>query len=433
MAKILPFKGILYNKEKIKNLEAVMAPPYDVISPQMRDELHKAHSYNIVRIILGKESRKDNKKNNKYTRAADFFKRWLKDDILKKDGKPSIYIYEQEYLHKGKLKKRIGFISLMKIEDPASSLVLPHEHTFFKPKEDRLNLIRNTKANTSPIFCIFQDDGNRVTNAIKRYTSKKPPIIDIHLEGVGHKIWRMINPKMINKIKKELDKKQVFIADGHHRYEVALAYRNEMRRHLGRRRAKKFDNVMVYLSNLTDESLTIFSTYRVIRNLGGARWGNLEKRLGVYFDIESVKNKSEMFEKLEKVRKGYAFGVYFKNGHFYLLRLKDESVLDNVIKPDKSREWKRLNVTVLHFLIFEHILHIDRFSSNDENIIYTRDEDYAINLVNGGECSIAFFQLPTKVVQVRNIARGGDRMPHKSTYFYPKLLTGLVINKFSTT
>ena len=430
MAKILPFRGILYNKKKIGNLEAVMAPPYDVISPQMRDELYKAHSHNVVRIILGKESPNDNKKNNKYTRAAKFLKKWIKEDILKKDKTPSIYIYEQEYLYKGKLKKRIGFISLMKIEDPASSLVLPHEHTFFKPKEDRLNLIRSTKTNTCPIFCIFQDDRNRVTNAIKKNASKKSPIIDIHLEGVGHKLWRMTDSKVITKIRKELGKKQVFIADGHHRYEVSLIFRDEMRRRLGRRDAPKYSNVMTYFSNLTDESLVIFSTYRVIRNLGNMNWDHLRKKLAIYFDIEDVKDKDEMFKRLDQAHKGYVFGTYFKNRRFYILRLKDESQLDDIIKVDKSRQWRRLNVTVLHFLIFDHILHIDRFSYNDENIIYTRDEDYAVDLVNKGECDIAFFQLPTKVMEVRDIARHGDRMPHKSTYFYPKLLTGLVMNKF---
>jgi len=430
MAKIAPFKGILYNRRKIKNLEAVMAPPYDVISPQMQDELHKAHLNNIVRIILGKDSKGDSKKNNKYTRAAGLLSKWLKEGVLEKDKKSAIYIYEQEYLCKGKRKKRIGFISVMRIEDPATSLVLPHEYTFSKPKEDRLNLIRMTKANTSPIFCIFEDDGGKVTKAIRKYTGRKQPIIDIHIKGVGHRIWRMSEESIINGIKKVLDKKQVFIADGHHRYEVALSFRDEMRKRLGSRRAGRFGNVMVYLSSLTDEGLTVFSTYRVIRSLGKLKWDHIAKKLSAYFDVEKIKDKKDMFKKLEKTKKGYAFGAYFKNRCFYLLRLKDETVLEEVIKADKSREWKKLNVTVLHFLIFDHILRIERFSSNDRNIIYTRDEDYAINLVDSGECDIAFFQLPTKVSQVQNIARKGDRMPHKSTYFYPKLLTGLVINKF---
>ena len=268
------------------------------------------------------------------------------------------------------------------------------------------------------------------TKAIRKYAARRDPIIDVHIEGVSHKVWRAQDPALIKRIKKELDKKQVFIADGHHRYEVALAFRNEMRRGLGRRRARRFNNVMVYLSSLTDEGLVIFSTYRVVKDLGGAKWGGLKKKLGAYFDIEGIKSKEEMFKKLETAKKGYAFGAYFKNRQFYLLKLKDEGILDDIIKVDKSRQWKRLNVTVLHFLIFDHILHIDKFSSNDENIIYTRDEDYAVGLVDRGECDIAFFQLPTKILQVRDIARHGDRMPHKSTYFYPKLLTGLVINKF---
>lgn len=430
MAKILPFRGILYNKKKIKTLELLMAPPYDVISPRMRDELYEMHTYNIVRVILGRESPEDNEKKNKYTRAAEFLNKWLKEGILKRDRSASIYIYEQKYIYKGKWKRRIGFISLMRIENPTSSLVLPHEYTFLKPKEDRLNLIRNTKANTCPIFCIFQDENKRVTKIISMYARKRPPIVDIHFEGVVHKFWRMKDSGIINKIKKELEKKQVFIADGHHRYEVALAFRNEMRRRLGRLRARRFDNVMVYFSNLTDENLTILSTYRVIKNLGVAKWSRLEKKLGAYFDITRVKDKAEMFEELEGAKTGYTFGVYFKNRQFYILRLRNESALDDIIKLDKSRQWKRLNLTVLHFLILGHILQIDKASSSDENIVYTRDENYAINLVNRGECDVAFFQRPTKVIEVENVAKNGDRMPHKSTYFYPKLLTGLVMNKF---
>jgi uncharacterized protein (DUF1015 family) len=137
-----------------------------------------------------------------------------------------------------------------------------------------------------------------------------------------------------------------------------------------------------------------------------------------------------MFSRLEAAHPAYAFGVYFKNGRFYVLRLKDESILNDVIKENRSHEWKRLNVTVLHLLVFGHILHIEKFSSNDENILYTRDEDYAIDQVANGECEIAFFQLPTKMLEVRDIAKKGDRMPHKSTYFYPKPLSGLVMNKF---
>ena len=149
-----------------------------------------------------------------------------------------------------------------------------------------------------------------------------------------------------------------------------------------------------------------------------------------HFDIENVKSKKDMFNKLEKTKKAYAFGVYFKNRRFYLLKLRDKSILDKVIKTDRSHEWKKLNVTVLHFLIFNHILRLNKNLKNEEDIIYTRDEEYAMSLIDKGECDIAFFQLPTEINQVRNIARGGDRMPHKSTYFYPKLLTGLVMHKF---
>ena len=430
MAKILPFKGTLYDKKVVKDLEAVMSPPYDVISRQMREELYRSNSRNIVRVILGKEARGDDSKKNKYTRAADLINKWRREGALKDDNKPAIYIYEEDYLFKGHLNKRIGFISLMRIEDPASGMVLPHEYTFSKPKEDRLNLIRATKANTSPIFCIYQDDHNKVTKILKSHIAGTQPIIDACFEGVAHKVWRFTDPKAINSIQKEFVNKQVFIADGHHRYEVALAYRNEMRKRLGRDKAKKFDNVMVYFSNLADDNLVVFSTYRVVRKLGVKSWEEARKKLSAYFDIKIVQNKDKMIRELERSGDSFVFGAYFKNKKFYILRLKNEKVLDDVIKADKSREWKRLNVTVLHSLIFDRILQVEKFASNDKNIIYTRDEDHAIDLVGKGECDISFFQLPTKVSQVRNIARNGDRMPHKSTYFYPKLLTGLVINRF---
>lgn len=430
MAKILPFKGVLYNREKIEDFKSVVSPPYDVISHAMKEELYRASPYNIVKITLGKHSPKDNKSSNQYTRSARFLEEWLKKGVLKKDIKHAIYVYEQEYPHKGKPKKRMGFISLMRIEDPEKNLVLPHEYTFAKPKEDRLNLIRATGANTEPIFCIFQDDGNRVINAVKGHVKKSKPIASIRFEGVINKIWRLVDPDIINNIQRAMDKKQVFIADGHHRYEVSLAFRDEMRKKLGPKKAEKFENLMVYFSSLTNDNLTILSTYRVIKNAGGGDWKATESKLQPYFKIEEVKTKKAMFDAMEKMKTGYAFGVYFKNGKFYVLKLKDEAVLDEVIKEDKSREWKRLNVTVLHFLVLGHILHVDKSSSNDENILYTRDENDAMRRVKSGECEMAFFQVPTKMTQVRNIASAGDRMPHKSTYFYPKPLSGLVINKF---
>ena len=430
MAKISPFKGVLYNKDKIAHFETVVSPPYDVISSSMRDELYRRDQYNIVRIILGKELTSDNKSYNKYTRAANFIDEWLKIGVLKKDKKPAIYIYEEKYLHKGKPRSRVGFISLLRIEDPKTSLVLPHEYTFAKPKEDRLNLIRAVKANTEPIFCIFEDGRDVVANALKAYTKKQKPTINIPFEGVEHRVWVLTDSGIIKKVENALSKKQVFIADGHHRYEVSMAFRNEMRRKLGNKRAKKFENIMVYFSALADDNLTILSTYRVVKSIGNKKWDELERALKRYFDIEYVKTKEEMFGALDKESTGYAFGMFFKNGKFYVLKLKDESVLTVVIKEDKSAEWRRLNVTVLHFLVFDHILHIDRFSSNDENILYTRDEDYAIQQVAKAGCEAAFFQLPTKMSQVRDIAKKGDRMPHKSTYFYPKPLSGLVMNKF---
>lgn len=442
MAKIYPFRGVLYNKKKIRRFETVVSPPYDVISASMKDDLHHRDRYNIVRIILGKELVSDNESDNKYTRSASFLNDWIESGILKRDRKPAIYIYEQKYRRKGKIKGRLGFISLMRIEAPKTSLVLPHEYTFSKPKEDRLNLIRATKANTEPIFCIFEDNNNAVANALKTYCKKHAPIMTVNFEAVENRLWALTERAVIKKIEKNLDKKQIFIADGHHRYEVSLAFKDEMRRRLGAKRAQKFAKIMVYFSSMADDNLTILSTYRVVKNMGGIKWKSAESKLRKYFYIENVRTKDEMFNALEMAGSDCAFGVFFKDGRFRVMRLKDEAVLDKIINPvryslsnwvkeKKCREWKRLNVAILHLLVFDHIFRIDHLTrSSDENILYTRDAGYAIDQVANGECEIAFFQLPAKMSEIRDIAKKGGRMPHKSTYFYPKPLSGLVINKF---
>ncbi len=406
-----------------------MAPPYDVISSSMRDELYRVHAHNIVRVILGKEEKGDTSRRNKYTRAARTLEAWIHEGVMKRDKVPALYIYEQEYLHNGTLKKRLGFIGLMKIEDPSSSLVLPHEYTFSKPKEDRLRLLKTTRTNTSPIFCIYQDTRGRVTSLLARAVRSHAACLEVPYKGVTHRVWRMTDPVKIKNVQRELASKQVFIADGHHRYEVALHYYNELRKKQGAAAARRANKLMVFFSSLTDENLTILSTYRALRTIGGISFAVLGKRLEPFFEIVETEDMKKMFRAIEKNAGGYTFGMYFKNRRFYVLRLRDESVLDRVIRVKKSCEWKRLNVTVLHFLIFDHILKIEKKAGNDENIIYTRDAHFAAGKVDSGECEVAFFQIPTRIDEVRRIASGGDRMPHKSTYFYPKLLTGLVLNR----
>ncbi len=426
MAKIKPFKGITYNTERVC-MNNVVAPPYDVISPAMQERLYSKDQFNIVRLILGTEEATDTAKQNKYTRSKKFLDNWIENKVLLKDKKPSVYIYVQHYLHRGKKKTRIGFLALMKIEDPKESGILPHEYTLAKPKVDRLNLIKNVRANLSPIFTLFEDKKNKVNKILKAFTKSNKALFTIDADGITHSFWKMSNAVFIKRIESEMRKKKIFIADGHHRYEVALNYRNRMRK-TGQFK-ESMNYIMMYFSSLRERgNLTILSTHRAVKDIDGFGEKELLKKLGEYFYISKVKNLKSLTDYLEEnsgVKQ--VFGIYLRHNKFYLLKLKDDLRIDEIIKSKKPDILKRLDVTVLHDLIIDKILGV---KSSENSIKFIRDEFDAVKVVDNGDYRCAFFLRPTKVREMKNIAEKGVMMPQKSTYFYPKLLTGLVINKF---
>ncbi|MGB2706196.1 MAG: DUF1015 domain-containing protein [Candidatus Omnitrophota bacterium] len=424
MAEIKPFKGILYNEKKV-DIAKVVTPPYDIISQSMQNRFYHADPHNIIRLILGKEEKSDTSRNNRYTRSALFLERWLRGRIFVKDTKPSIYIYTQEYLYRRRKRTRIGFIALMKIEDPKESGILPHEYTLDKPKADRFNLIVKTKANLSPIFCLFQDRENRISGILKRFVKSRDALFAVDAEGVTHKLWRVQGKSMVEEIKKCMRSKKIFIADGHHRYEVALTYRNRMKR--SKNYKKNVDYIMMYFSNLSERgNLTILSTHRVVRNIPGFGRKKIIPALKRYFRVKSIKRIGDLLKYLDKTPKGkHSFGVHVR-GKFYLLALKEKYSADNV-ESKKTDALKRLNVTILHDLIIDKILGV---KNSESSIKYIRNEKDALALIDRGDYEMAFFLRPTQVSEMTAVAKKGELMPQKSTYFYPKLLTGLVINKF---
>ncbi|MCX5716384.1 MAG: DUF1015 domain-containing protein [Candidatus Omnitrophica bacterium] len=424
MPKIEAFRGVIYNPKKIKIAKAV-APPYDIIPPKMQDELYKLDEHNIVRIELGKEEAGDTDLSNKYTRAAGFFRQWLDEKALIQDDTPALYVYAQQYAAGSKKLTSIGFLGRMKIEDPENSSVKPHENTFAKPKQDRLNLLRRVKANISPIYTLFNDDGKKIT-AVLKGVFKKKPLFTMRHEGVVHKLWRLDDVKAIAKIQNALADKDVFIADGHHRCEVAGMYRAEMGEGPG-----GHNYVMTYFAPINQDGLTILATHRLLKNLGMDISGFL-KKLSLYFDVKPVSSQKEMFKRMSAPKKGgYGFGVYLSDKKFYVFTLKKGVNPDKAIKADHSGAWKKLDVSILHELVFNDILGLKEKISKEEYIVYTRDPSFATAKVKKGGFEAAFFLNPTKVVQVSDVAKVGDRMPHKSTYFYPKLLSGLVINRLA--
>ncbi|MCX5678012.1 MAG: DUF1015 domain-containing protein [Candidatus Omnitrophica bacterium] len=425
MANIKPFKGVVYNEKKVGSLSKVVAPPYDIIPKKMQDELYRANPYNIVKLELGKIKSSDSSTDNRYTRAKKFFDLWLKGKQMVQDEKDSIYIYSQKYREGSKTIDRIGFMALMSL-DEGKNKVLPHENTLHAPKVDRLDLMRSIKANLSPIFILYEDTPHSILKILKKTSSEKRPFIDISFEGIRNRAWRLDDKADIKKIQAIMRSAPTFIADGHHRFEVTRMYSKE----LGRSRAPKIAReaagyVMVYFVDAKEDMLTVLPAHRLPKDIGGLRKEEIIARLQKFFAIEKAGSLNAMMVKLGKLRSAHVFGMYMGRGQFYILKLKSMSHVDNVVK-DKPKEWKQLDVSILHMFIFQHVLGI---RDEDDNIEFIKDPCETAKSVDKGKFKIAFFLNPTKVAEVKRIASLGEKMPRKATYFYPKPVSGIVINK----
>ncbi|MBN2603601.1 MAG: DUF1015 domain-containing protein [Candidatus Thermoplasmatota archaeon] len=433
MVEVNPFQGITYNRERIKKLDDVMSPPYDIISPKMQDELYKKSPLNFVRLILGKQNPDDGDNNNRYTRAKKIFDKWMDESVFIKSGKPAIFPYKIEYKVDGKSKKMNGFFVLLKI-DPDYKQVLAHERTLSKPKADRLNLMRQCKSNLEPIQLLYIDENDVIRENID--SSIKNSIISVKgYDGFKHSLYKIEDEEVIEKIVDELKDKILFIADGHHRYQTAINYANEMKEKTGNKnRDAPFNYRMVILANIFDEGLSILPTHRLIK-MKNINRKELISKLGEYFEIKENKldgkqNTPEILAKkiikAIKTEKAHKFAMYFKDA-YYILKLKDENFMDN-FAADRSKTWRTLDVSILHKIILEHIMGINETNLED-HVKYTRSDEEAISLVNDEQYEFSFLINATKIKELRAIAEAGEHMPQKSTYFLPKMLSGLVFYK----
>ena len=425
MPSIRPFKAIIYNNKKIKNMSKVVAPPYDIIPPDMQNELYRIHENNVVRLILGKVKDNDTEADNRYTRAASDFKSWLKENILIEDSAPAIYIYAQTYTYDGKRIDRIGFISLMEL-DLEDKKVLPHEKTLKAPKEDRLRLMRAIKANLSPIFMLYEDAKHKINNILKSYSRKTKPFIDVNIDSVRHRVWAFTDKDAIEEIEGVMSKKNIFIADGHHRYETSKNYARELIESGAPQSlidSSKF--FMAYFVELEEKSLLIMPTHRLIKDARGLSKEEIIEKLSKYFTVEKLPTAKKLLARLGELRASHAFGMYQGKAGHYVLKLKNFNKAKTFMGKG-SADWKSLDVSILHLFILQYVLGI---RDEDDNIEFVKDPDEAFKGIDKGSFKIAFFLNPTKVTQVKKIAEHGEKMPRKATYFYPKPLSGLVIRK----
>ena len=434
MPEIKPFKGWRYAKNGASSFADLLVPPYDVISSKQQEAFYKKNPHNVIRLILGKKTPADSSRNNQYTRAGSFLNDWISKGILAQDPEPSIYIYVQEYKEGGKLQTRIGFMAAMKIDEKA---ILKHENTLAKPKKDRMALLKEVKTNLSPIFGLFEDRKGQIQDVLKASLTSKPAL-DVTIDGVKHKLYVENREQQVKQIAEVLSAKPMYIADGHHRFEVACQFKNWMSEQTGLARQKtrrtnlptepaNWNYVMTYFSDCANNPFKIFPTHRLIRIPKSMK--DPLKALSARGGLKRMKNLQAVLSKLDKTReesgqKGYSFGIYSKKEGFFILELDQKFV-----KQVKKNPVDLLDVAVLHKMLIEPCFKI-KVIEKSSAIDFTRDPQEARGRVDKGNFDLALFLRPTSLNEMILASKKGLKMPQKSTYFYPKLLSGLVFHRF---
>ena len=424
MAKVFPFKAYRYNQEKVKDLEKVVTQPYDKIDTKLQNNYYEQSPYNIVRLILGKEE-------NRYQSAAKYLKKWIKDEVLIQDQKPGFYIYTQEYEVAGEKFIRKGFAALGELE--VGEGVKEHETTMEGPKADRLNLIRATEADFGHIFMLYSDQKNEINNLLIK-KMKNEALIKVKDEDKNvHKIWKLEDDKLIKEIKEKMENKNLYIADGHHRYQTALNYQKEcIDKGWEADGVESFNHRLMTFINMDDPGLRVLPTHRLLYGIKDFNLNLFLKKVAEDFSIKDFESKDKMYEYLDANTDNKVFGFKaVEADKHYVFEFENEEIL-NEIEEKYSKEYKKLDVSILHNILLDKYLGIDKKAlAAKSNLDYIRYRDTALKSLEKDKYQAAFILNPTSVKEVKEIADFGEKMPQKSTDFYPKLLTGLVINKLS--
>ena len=441
MVRVKPFKAFRYDERIVGNLSKVVTPPYDIIKGAKVDELQSLSEHNIAWIIKNKPRDDDSPENNQYTRARDHLNKWIADGSLKQDEKESFYVYGQDFEVEGKQLFRFGFIGLIELEDFASKAqnsesfagVLQHEETLPKDIIDRLSLCRSSMANFGQIFVIYPDKEGSV-DAILEKNMKKNPIADVaDSEGVRHRIWAVDDEADVEAVTASMADKYIIIADGHHRYKTALQLSSE------NPDLESAKYRMLTFVNISNPGLVVLPTHRLVQNLEAFSKDKLLEDIKKYFDLETFDNKNKMFSLMDIMftQNKHSFGLFMDDGNYYALTLRDTEIMNSLL-ADKSPELRRLDVAILHTLILDKMLGIDKekllqgtmkgggFVSYIKGIGDAVDE--SIQTVKDGAQAVLFMN-PTRVEEVEAVSKNFEVMPQKSTFFHPKIWTGFTINK----
>ncbi len=436
---VKPFKAYRYDSGVVGNVGDCISPPYDVINEQQQDALYAKNAYNIVRVIRGKTEPTDDGESNQYTRAAEHLNKWIAEGVLKEDSAESIYGYVQDFDIGADHFQRLSFIALAKLEEfGPPGAVRAHEKVLQKPMLDRLNLKRETLARFGLVFMLYEDQQRVADSAIKEAMAGEPAIDFVDEQDVRHRLYPITDEASIAAVTEMMGDKTCIIADGHHRYTTGLTLSKELDLPTAKYQ-------MLAFTNSCQDGLVVLATHRLVMNLEDFGMDKLIAALGEKFDIAEFSFDSDPQAKAAALKKmldqmkaehdknANAFGIYGGTEAFYVATLKDKAAMDSVV-PDMSKAWRGLDVSVLHKLILEQTLGIDDDKQAQGGYLqYVKDTPTAIDdsiaQVDEGKKQVAFFMNPVKMQQLKDVTDTGERMPQKSTYFYPKVYTGLTIHK----
>lgn len=439
MVDIQPFRGLRYNLELVKDLSLVISPPYDVISLEEQRLYYNKSPFNIVRLELGEDLPGDSATNNRYTRAAAIFTDWLDRGILVEEKHPALYVSQHHFSYRGVTRSRWGLTVRLCLEEWSSGRVRPHEVTFKEPTSDRFHLLRSCRVNLSPIWGILRHEEDGLLSLFPKLASRKPLVTVTDHFGVTHSMWVVTDQSLVRKVSTFCEDKVIYIADGHHRYETALLYQKEQQGAYSCGTGREvFNYAMVTLMDAGDPGAMMLPTHRLVRLREGCSLVKLKEGLSSLFYLEELSRSSQsLFETVkqwldtmqERGKDGTALGLYgLSRDGFCLLHPKDRRALLETMPTERSLPWKELDVSLLHWVVLRGLLGIEQRQREKEFLEYTQDGYEAICRVDSGEYQLAFLLNPVPLSSVLAIADAGDRMPQKSTHFYPKLPTGLVMN-----
>lgn len=443
MAHIVPFRALRYDPQRV-NPASVVTQPYDKITPQSQERYYAASPYNLVRLILGKSEPADNDQANVYTRASSFFSDWRRQGIFLQDSQPALYLYSQRFTVPGtsSTAERRGFIALGRVEDYSAGVVFRHEQTLAKPKADRLQLLRATRSHFGQIFMLYNDTGE-IDALLAQDSAAITEVTDEY--GVLHRLWPISDPALIELVRAKMRDKKLIIADGHHRYETALNYRNERRnaaqpvgaprpysggtllRSLETEEAP-YELVMMTFVNMNSPGLTILPTHRVVHSLNSFSPETFRSAARLHFNVEEVDPAVDAPRVTAILREAGHVGTAIVAAASSQVFLLHTPKAPQSMFPGLSIRQQSLDVVQLHKVLLENVLGLSEDSIRDQqNLTYVRDAAEALSTVRAGKANLAFLMNPCRIGQVRDIAFAGEVLPQKSTDFYPKLLSGLTI------